>query len=79
MFGLDKLFDKEKATRETITDTLSDIAQELNAPFNEFFIMIKPKNEKFEHNYLIYRSEKGKAPVFVREITLNEILNGKEE
>jgi hypothetical protein len=65
--------DKEQITHDTIQSTLEDVAEELGCNFNEFFIMIKPKNEKFEMRFDIYKLENGK-PNFVREITLKEIL-----
>jgi hypothetical protein len=65
--------DKEQITHDTIQSTLEDVAEELGCNFNEFFIMIKPKNEKFEMRFDIYKIDNGK-PIFIREITLKEIL-----
>lgn len=65
--------DKEQITHDTIQSTLEDVAEELGCNFNEFFIMIKPRNEKFEMRFDIYKIDNGK-PIFIREITLKEIL-----
>jgi hypothetical protein len=71
MFG--QLFDLEGRTRETIKNTLEDVAEELGCNHSEFFIMIKPIDEKFEMKFYIYRLVNGK-PALVREIELKEIL-----
>ena len=51
--------DKEQITHDTIQSTLEDVAEELGCNFNEFFIMIKPKNEKFEMRFDIYKIDNG--------------------
>jgi hypothetical protein len=71
MFG--QLFDLEGRTRETIKNTLEDVAEELGCNHSDFFIMIKPIDEKFEMKFYIYRLVNGK-PALVREIELKEIL-----
>lgn len=75
MFGnlLGGLVDKEKITHDTIQGTLQDVSEELNCSYKDFFIMIKPKNEKFEMRFDIFHIKEGK-PTFIREITLKEIL-----
>ena len=71
MFG--QLFDIEGRTRETIKNTLEDVAEELGCSHSEFFIMIKPTSEEFEMKFYIYRLVNG-TPALVREIELKEIL-----
>lgn len=75
---LGNLFDKEKATTDIITDALESVATELQCPFSDIFIMIKPTDEKFAHKYWIYKFENG-IPKPVREITLKEILGTDDE
>ncbi len=71
---LSGLFDKEKAAYETIQSTLEDIAQELNVSHKDFFIMIRPSDEEFNHKCFICKYDEKGNPVKVREITLKEIL-----
>lgn len=80
MFGdlLGSLVDKEKITHDTIQECLEEVAKELGCGWDEFFISIKPKDEKFEMRFDIYRFE-NKVPKFVRQMTLKEILGIEEE
>jgi hypothetical protein len=66
------LVDKEKATRETITNSFEDFAEELQVPHNELFITIKPINEKFGFVIHLYKIVDGK-PTVIREVPLKEI------
>lgn len=66
------LIDKEKATRETITNSLEDFCEELNVPYNDCFITIKPKNEEFGFVIHLFKIIDGK-PTVVREVPLKEI------
>lgn len=77
MFGnlLSGLVDTEKITHDTIQSTLQDVAEELGCNWNDFAIHIKPKNEKFEMKFYIFKQIQGQRPEFVREITLKEILS----
>jgi hypothetical protein len=77
MFGslMSGLVNTEKITHDTIQSTLEDLAEELGCNFADFFIMIKAVNETFTMKFWVYKIEQGKAPIFVREITLKEILN----
>jgi hypothetical protein len=70
------LVDKERITRDTIQTTLENIAEELGCEWNEFFVMIKPIDNEFNMNFYIYQNQQSKAPTFVREISLKEILGG---
>jgi len=70
------LVDKERITRDTIQTTLENIAEELGCNWNEFFVMIKPIDNEFNMNFYIYQNKESKAPTFVREISLKEILGG---
>lgn len=70
------LVDKERITRDTIQTTLENIAEELGCEWNEFFVMIKPIDNEFNMNFYIYQNQESKAPTFVREISLKEILGG---
>lgn len=76
MFGeiMKGLFNAEEKTSETITNTLEDLAEELNTDFKNFFIMIVPINETFKHKFYVYKKDEKGVPVFVREISLAEIL-----
>jgi hypothetical protein len=66
------LVDKEKATRETITNSFEDFAEELEVSHNELFITIKPKDEKFGFVIHLYKIVDGK-PTVIREVPLKEI------
>ena len=66
------LVDKEKATRETITNSFQDFAEELEVPHNELFITIKPINEKVGFVVHVYKIVDGK-PTVIREVPLKEI------
>jgi hypothetical protein len=66
------LVDKEKATRETITNSFEDFAEELSVPHSNLFITIKPINEKFDFVIHLYKIVDGK-PTVVREVPLKEI------
>lgn len=68
------LFDKEAMVNDTITDTLSTLAEELKCNHTELFVMIKPKSEKFEPAFFLYQVQKGSAPKYIRELTIKEIL-----
>lgn len=70
---LDSLIDKEKATHDTIQSYLEEVAQELNIEFNQFFVMIKAKDNKYEPSFFIYSTKSGK-PEFVKEVTIKDIL-----
>lgn len=66
--------DTEGIVRDTIQQTLENVAQELQCSHNELFIMIKPINEEFDMKFYVYKIEQG--PKLIREITLKEILGG---
>ncbi len=68
------LFDSEKIVKDTIQSTLENVAEELNCSHTEFFIMIKPSDEKFNMKFWIYKMVNN-APKLVREISLKEILS----
>ena len=70
------LVDKERITYDTIQTTLENIAEELGCDWNEFFVMIKPTDKEFAMKFYIYQNQQSKAPTFVREISLKEILGG---
>lgn len=71
---LGNLIDKEEATKEAIKDTLTDLSEELNIPFNKFFVMIKPVDDKFSFKLHVYALNDSNVPHFVRELTLKEIV-----
>ena len=65
----------EGSTRDTITRTLENLAEELNEPnFKNFSVTIQPINEEFEFVCLVYHITPN-GRVFVREITLKEIVS----
>ena len=66
------LIDKEKATRETITNTLEDLSEELGADYKEFFVTIQPTDEKWGFKLYLYHLTDGR-PRFVREVPLKEV------
>lgn len=65
----------EGSTRETITRTLENLSEELKEPnFKNFSVTIQPINDEFEFVCLVYHiTPQGR--VFVREITLKEIVS----
>ncbi len=75
---LGNLFDKEKATYETVQGALENVAEELGISYKEFFIMIRPTDDKFSHKYFICKYDANGNPVKVREISLKEILEIEE-
>lgn len=66
------LIDKEKATRDTITNTLEDLSEELGADFKDFFVTIQPTDEKYGFKLYLYHLIEGR-PKFVREVPLKEV------
>ena len=76
MFGdlLGGLIDKEQITRDTIQGALERISEETGKSYKDFFIMIRPKDEEFNHKYFICGYDEKGNPSMIREITLKEIL-----
>ena len=70
---LSALFNTEKITHDTIQSTLENVAKELGCSYEEFFIMIKPINKEFDMKFYIFKQEE-KLPVFIRKISLEEII-----
>lgn len=70
------LVDTEKITHDTIQTTLENVAEELGCDYKDFFITIKPVDEQFNMRFDIYHLVNNK-PVFVRNITLKEILGNE--
>jgi hypothetical protein len=68
------LFDKEKMIYETVQSTLVDVAEELGVSDKDFFIMIRPMDEAFNHKFFICKYDEKGNPKKVREIELKEIL-----
>ena len=66
------LIDKEKATRETIENSLEDLAEELGVSYKELFVTINPINGEFKFLLHLYKLENGK-PILIREVPLKEI------
>jgi len=66
------LIDKEKATRDTIKNTLEDLSEELGADFKDFFVTIQPTDEKFGFKLYLYHLVEGR-PKFIREVPLKEV------
>lgn len=82
MFGdlLGKMFDKEKATQDTLQNFLEKVAvEELKCPHAEIGLFIFAKNNDFEPMGTIYRIPEGKQPQFVRKVSIKEILAASEE
>ena len=48
---LSSLFNTEKITHDTIQSTLESVAKELGCSHKEFFLMIKPTNDKCFVNF----------------------------
>ena len=71
---LGNLINKEESVRETITDALNDLSEELNLPFSKFFVMIKPIDEKFNFKLHVFILNDSNIPQFVRELTVKEIV-----
>jgi hypothetical protein len=72
------LVDTEKITYDTIQTSLEEIAIELKSEPKDFFVMIKPTDNDYNFKFYVYKTESNKAPKFVREISLKEIL-GKDK
>lgn len=72
MFG--SLFNTEKIVSDTIKNSLEEIAIELESDYKDFFVMIKPIDEKFNMKFYVYKIDENKSPKFIREISLKEIL-----
>lgn len=76
---------KVNAISDTIKDSLESIQQELGCTYSDFVIMIKPTNEQNEFKLFIVKANQEllKSIIIpgtvVREITLKEIVEGKEE
>jgi len=68
------LIDKEQITRDYIQNALEKVSQELGCSYKDFFIMIRPSDEDFNHKYFICKYDEKGNPKMVREITLKEIL-----
>lgn len=64
---------KENTTRETITNSFEDFADELGVSHKEMFITIVPVNEKFGFVIHLYKIEADGRKVWVREVPLKEI------
>lgn len=81
MFGemLGGLVDKEQMTRDTIQDALEKIAIELKCSYKDFFIMIRPNDDEFNHSYYVCKYDDKGNPTKVRQITLKEILSSDKE
>lgn len=71
---LGNLINKEEAVKDTITDALKDLSEELSVPFSKFFIMIKPVDEKFSFKLHVFMFNEANVPQFVRELTVKEIV-----
>ena len=72
------LVDTEKMTYDTIQATLETLSIELKVSNKDLFVMIKPVDTEFNFKFYVYLAVSGKAPKFVREISLKEVL-GKED
>ena len=72
MFG--SLFNTEKIVNDTIKNSLEEIAIELESDYKDFFVMIKPIDDKFNMKFYVYKIDENKSPKFIREISLKEIL-----
>ena len=66
-------FNTEKRIHNTIQNTLESVAKELGCSYEDFFIMIKPINKEFDMKFYIFKQEE-KLPVFIRKISLEEII-----
>lgn len=76
---------KVNAISDTIKDSLENIQAELQCTHSDFVIMIKPTNEQNEFKLFIVKSNHELLKsiaipgTVVREITLKEIVEGKDE
>jgi len=71
------LIDKEQITRDYIQNALLKVSEELECSHKDFFIMIRPSDEDFNHRYFICKYDEKGNPKMVREITLKEILSSE--
>ena len=70
---LNGLVDTEKLTHDTIQTALEELAIEMKCSHSDFFVMIKPADEKYNMKFYVYRLHNG-VPKLEREIPLREIL-----
>ena len=70
---LNGLVDTEKLTHDTIQTALEELAIEMKCSHSDFFVMIKPADEKYNMKFYVYRLYNG-VPKLEREIPLREIL-----
>lgn len=71
---LGAFIDKEGSIKETIINTLDNLSEELDCGFEDLFVTIQPVNEDFDFKMYVYQKINGKH-IFIREITLKEIVN----
>ncbi len=71
------LFDKEQMIYDKIQNALIDVADELKADHKDFFIMIRPTDEDFNHKFFICKYDEKGNPVKVRNMKIKEILEDK--
>ncbi len=73
------LFDKEKATIDTIKNAMVEVAEEYGLKHTEFAFFIQPKTEEFDFKVYITKLDNGKPTGILREITVKEIVGTQEE
>lgn len=72
------LFDKEKATIDTIKSAMTEVAEEYGLKHTEFAFFIQPKTEEFDFKVYITKLDNGKPTGILREITVKEIVGGDD-
>lgn len=72
------LINKEEITKDYIKDALEGAAQEFGLKHNELTFMIQPQNGEFDFKIWIIKLVNGAPKQTLREITVKEIVDGKE-
>lgn len=64
---------KVEAITDIIKDALEDNAEEMGCTYEEIFFVIKPKNDDYDFDVVLYKIEK-EGPKMIRIIPLKEII-----
>jgi hypothetical protein len=78
MFGeiLKGFIDKEQIIKDYMGKTLEQVAEELDCPFDNIFIMIKPIKSDSSEDFkaYLYQILPGSAPKLIREMAIKEFV-----
>lgn len=73
---LSGLLDKEQIIKDYMGQTLENVAKELNCPFDNIFIMIKPIKPDSSEDFkaYLYQITPGTSPKMIREMIIKEFV-----